>query len=496
MSRFLNGLEKQSNYTLTENEAVALKSTESVLVDAFGRIGALRKVEDSDIEAIFSKAFAEDPLLATKMAFYARDIRGGLGERRVFRIILNYLATIRPEIVDKNIHLVPHFGRWDDLYALINTPVEDRMWEFVFSQLKADLYKYHRRVKEVSLLAKWLKSVDASSKETRKLGKLTAKKLGLTEKQYRKTLSKLRNHIDVVERKMSKNQWEDIVYPNVPSRAMSIYRNAFARQDPVRFTKFIQDVKAGKSEIKSGTLYPYDILEKMELDFDLFACNTEYFHACNYDEVLEEQWKALPNYITEENNVLIMADTSASMTGRPLHTSIGLAIYFAERNKGPFHNKFVTFSAEPSFIKLQGDTLYDKVKCIPHIVSNTNLEKAFNLILDTAIANSLEQEEMPKALIIISDMEFDRQTMDSDMTWHKAMEKKFKKFGYSLPNIIYWNVDSRHETFHAVSDKRGVQLASGQSPSIFQMVINNIDKTPYEAMVEILNSPRYECITV
>lgn len=495
MSRFLNGLEKQSNYTLTENEAVALKSTESALVDAFGRIGALRKAEDSDIEAIFSKAFAEDPLLATKMAFYARDIRGGLGERRVFRIILNYLATIRPEIVDKNIHFIPHFGRWDDLYALINTPVEDRMWEFVFSQLKADLYKYHR-VEEVSLLAKWLKSVDASSKETRKLGKLTAKKLGLTEKQYRKTLSKLRNHIDVVERKMSKNQWENIVYPSVPSRAMSIYRKAFARQDPVRFIKFIQDVKAGKSEIKSGTLYPYDILEKMELDFDSFALNTEYFHACNYDEVLEEQWKALPNYITEENNVLIMADTSASMIGRPLYTSIGLAIYFAERNKGPFHNKFVTFSAEPSFIKLQGDTLYDKVKCIPHIVSNTNLEKAFNLILDTAIVNELAQEEMPKALIVISDMEFDRQTMDSDMTWHEAMEKKFEKSGYNLPNIIYWNVDSRHETFHAVSDRRGVQLASGQSPSIFQMVINNIDKTPYEAMVEILNSPRYECITI
>lgn len=495
MSRFLNGLEKQSNYTLTENEAVALKSTESALVDAFGRIGALRKAEDSDIEAIFSKAFAEDPLLATKMAFYARDIRGGLGERRVFRIILNYLATIRPEIVDKNIHFIPHFGRWDDLYALINTPVEDRMWEFVFSQLKADLYKYHR-VEEVSLLAKWLKSVDASSKETRKLGKLTAKKLGLTEKQYRKTLSKLRNHIDVVERKMSKNQWENIVYPSVPSRAMSIYRKAFARQDPVRFIKFIQDVKAGKSEIKSGTLYPYDILEKMELDFDSFALNTEYFHACNYDEVLEEQWKALPNYITEENNVLIMADTSASMIGRPLYTSIGLAIYFAERNKGPFHNKFVTFSAEPSFIKLQGDTLYDKVKCIPHIVSNTNLEKAFNLILDTAIVNELAQEEMPKALIVISDMEFDRQTMDSDMTWHEAMEEKFEKCGYNLPNIIYWNVDSRHETFHAVSDRRGVQLASGQSPSIFQMVINNIDKTPYEAMVEILNSPRYECITI
>ena len=494
MSKFVTALQEEDNFTLTENLATALKSTTSFLVDLFGQIGAFRTRSESDIEAAFSKAFAEDKLLATKMAFYARNIRGGLGERRVFRIIMRFLAKVYPEVAANNIDFIPEFGRYDDLYAFVGTEVEGIMWDFICDQWIADVY-YMEKGEPISLLAKWLKSTNTSSKESVRLGKLTAKHLGLFEKEYRKTLAALRKHIDVVEKKMTAQQWDNIDYSGVPSRAMTIYRKAFARHDEDGFTEYINKVSSGEEKIHASTLYPYDIMEQMKLNWDWYD-RSNHFKFGEYDEVLELQWKALPNYIEGENNVLIMADTSASMQGRPIHTSIGLAIYFAERNKGAFKDKFMTFSERPSFVELKGETLYEKAKCIPAIVENTNLEAAFRLILETAIKHNLTVEDMPKSLVVISDMQFDYQTMDSEMTWHDAMVKMFAENGYAMPNIIYWNVDSRRDTFQVTSEYQGVQLASGQSPSVFKSILNNIGKTPYEAMLAVLNDPVYDCITV
>ncbi len=490
--KFVTALRQEDNLTLTENQAVALKSTYSSLVDLFGQIGAFRNRTDNDIETAFSKAFAEDKLLATKMAFYARNIRGGLGERRTFRIIMRFLAKLYPEIVKKNLIHIPVFGRYDDLYEFIGTNVEPAMWSLIKEQWESDIQNMINN-QPVSLLGKWLKSINTSSKESKALGKLTAKNLGLSEQQYRKMLAALRKYLDVVEVKMSSQRWDQINYSGVPSRAMSIYRNAFKKHDENRFNEYIDKVSKGKEKINAGTLYPYDILEKMGLSYGYFDKN---FTFRNYDKVLEEQWKALPNYIEGENNVLVMADTSGSMSGRPICTSIGLAIYFAERNHGVFNNTFMTFSSRPSLVQLKGNTLYEKIKCVPAIVDNTNLEAAFKLILNTAVKNKLSQEDMPKSLIIISDMQFDAQTNDSDMTWHDAMVKMYNENGYEMPNIIYWNVDSRRDTFQVTSEYKGVQLASGQSPSVFKSILNNIGKTPYEAMIDTLNDPVYDCIVV
>jgi len=492
--RFVNALKKENNYTLTENGAVALKSTNSVLVDLFGQIGAMRNRTDADIEAAFSKAFAEDRLLATKMAFYARNIRGGLGERRAARVIFNFLAKVHPDVMRKNIQYVPLFGRYDDLYEFVGTPVENDMWTLIKEQWSLDIDNMNNN-KPISLLAKWLKSVNTSSDESNRLGKLTAKNLGLSEKEYRKTLSALRRYLDVTEVKMSHNQWSDINYAGVPSRAMSIYRNAFRKRDEERFNAYIESVSKGESKINASTLFPYDIIEKMQLRT---GWNGNYLAVNHYDKVLEEQWKALPNYIEGENNVLVMADTSASMMGRPMATSVGLAIYFAERNHGVFKDVFMTFSSRPSFVQLKGNTLYEKIKCIPSIVENTNLEAAFKLILDTAIRNNLTAEDMPKSLVVISDMEFDNATdyNTNHETFYESMVKMYRQHGYEMPNIIFWNVDSRHDNFQVASEYRGVQLASGQSPSVFKSILNNIGKTPYEAMLSVLNDPMYDCITV
>lgn len=491
--RFLNALKQENNYTYTENGAITLQSTNSALVDLFGQIGAMRNRTDQDIESAFAKAFAEDRLLATKMAFYARNIRGGLGERRTARVIFRYLANIHPDIIRKNIQYVPLFGRYDDLYEFVGTPVEEDMWQLIREQWKLDIQNMNNN-KPVSLMPKWLKSINTSSKESRKLGKLTAKKLGLSEKQYRKTLAKLRAYLDVVEVKMSSNRWNKIEYAHVPSRAMAIYRNAFRRHDKERFEEYIEAVSEGRAKINSSTLFPYDIIERMGLRINY---DNDYMSVEKYDKVLEEQWKALPNYVDEEYNVLVMADTSGSMMGRPMATSIGLAIYFAERNKGVFKDTFMTFSSKPSLVQLKGNTLYEKIQCIPSIVENTNLEAGLKLILDTAIRHNLSQEDMPKSLIIISDMEFDDATYRTDReTFYETMKNMYFQHGYNIPNIVFWNVDSRHNNFQVTSEYRGVQLASGQSPSVFKSILQNIGKTPYEAMIDTLNDPMYDCITI
>jgi len=490
--KFINALKKEDNYTFTTNGATALKSTYSSLVDLFGSIGAMRIRPETDIETAFSKAFAEDNLLATKMAFYARNIRGGLGERRAFRITLNFLARLYPEIVKKNIENIHHFGRFDDLYVLIGTPVEAEMWNFIKKQWKADLDNYFKG-QPISLLAKWLKSPNTSSVESKKLGKLTAKKIGCFEKDYRQLLSGMRKHIDIVERKMAANEWTDINYEGVPSKAMNIYRNAFKKHDEEGFDNYINSVQSGEKKINASTLFPYDILEKM--------CRYQFnLRPDIYDKVLEEQWKALPNYIEGENNVLIMADTSGSMSGRPMATSVGLAIYFAERNHGVFKDVFMTFSSSPSFVQLKGNTVYEKIKCVPSIVQNTNLQAAFELILRTAVQNKLNAEDMPKSLVVISDMQFDQAQggygWNSRWTFYEAMRQMYIDAGYEIPNIIFWNVNATKDTFQVTSDYKGVQLASGQSPAVFKSILQNIGKTPYDAMVDTLNNPMYDCVVI
>lgn len=513
-NKFINGIKNETNETLTENGAIAYKTTNSSLLDLFGCIGALRTRPSQEIINKFTKAFAEDQLLAMKMLFYARNIRGGLGERKTFRIIIKYMADYHTDIMRKNINLIPIFGRWDDLYSLIGTELEDDIFDLVKEQLKADIANLYNK-KPISLLAKWLKSTSGVSIESAKIGKLTAKKLGMSYKQYRQTLSMLREQLNVVERNMSKDEWDRIVYREVPALAMKKYKNAFKEHNLIEFKEYIEKVKNGEETIKAATLYPYNIIEAAGLE-TRYSYDSDWRDLANYylekwDEVLEEQWKALPNYVEGENNIMIMADTSGSMEGRPLNSAIGLAIYFAERNKGAYKDKFIVFAGNPEFIELKGTNLAEKVACIPEInACNTSIEKAFSLILDTAINNNLKQEDLPKALIIISDMEFDSATnelryyyrtdrknqIDKHNKLMDELGQKFFNYGYDLPKIIYWNVDSRNDVYHATCEQHNVAMISGQSASIFKTVLKSIDEDAYEMMLNALNDPMYDVVRV
>ena len=433
-----------------------------------------------------------DPLFATKIAFYARDIRGGLGERETFRTIMRYMAQMHPEALRPNLDLIGVYGRYDDLYCLIGTPLEDEMWAAMKAQFEEDRRSLENG-KAVSLLAKWIKTADASSAKTRELGILTARKLGYTVYEFKRIVRALRRRIGVIETLMTEGRWDEIRYPEVPSRAMMIYRDAFRRHDGERYEKFVNRAVAGQEKIHAGTLYPYDIVEKVAPRLSSFFANA----SLNNDPALEAQWRQLPDYVEPGTNALVIADTSGSMCGRPMATSVGLAVYFAERNRGAYHNMFMSFSGTSRIQVLRGETLAQKISSINmnDWANNTNLRAAFEHVLEIAIRNHIPQAEMPKSLIVISDMEIDY-CGDRDWTFYEMMEEMYRMNGYIIPNIIFWNVNSRHDVFHADKNRKGVQLASGQSAAVFRQVMQTVGMNPVEAMEKIINSERYEAITV
>ncbi len=494
---FADIMKEKSNLKLTENGAIAFSDTgEGSLLDLFSQIGGLRCRQDFEIESKFAAAFRENPFLATKMLFYCGDVRGGLGERKTFRICLKWLANNHPEIVKKNLDSIPFYNRWDSCFELIGTPCEGEMWEFVNSTLKEDLElietaKKRDKVAVISLLGKWMPSVNTSSQKTRLLAKKAMKALEMKEKTYRQSLSTLRRHLNIVECLMSAREWDKIDYESVPSYAMNNYRMAFREHDPEGFKAYLDSLKKGEKKINSSVLYPYNLVK------NYLGCYC--YTPIPEDDVIEEQWKALPDYVQGENNFVIMADVSGSMCGRPMETSVGLAIYFAQHNRGAYHNKYMTFSSNPRFICLN-DSM-SLAQCVYRTQTDgvgysTDLGKAFDYILQNAVDNSVSPEEMPKALVVISDMEIDSfSSPDYDWSFVETFKQKFARFGYKLPKLIFWNVEARNDTVLGRGDD--VLFVSGQSISTFKALCGALDgKTAYEFMVEVLTDERYSRIEI
>ena len=493
---FANAVKINTNTKLTENGARAYNTQGNALTDLYAQIGALRPRSESEIATKYAAAFAVDPLLATKMLFYAGNVRGGLGERRTFRVCLKWLAQKHPYIVNKNVALIPHFNRWDSMFVLIGTDAEEEMWKVIADQLNADMTNVHnskvlRKPQPISLLAKWMPTETASSRKTRDLAHYAMRKLGLTPRVYRKILSALRKYLKVVEVSMSRQDWNEIQYAQVPSYAMKNYRKAFAKHDPEGFAAYKTSLATGAAKVNASTLYPYDLVGQYS---NHGYCGSN----CKADDIIEAQWKALPNYVSGENNILIMADVSGSMYGRPMDTSVGLATYFAQRNKGAYHNLYMSFTNNPHFIELrEGATLAECVKQLYNtdVGYNTNLERAFNYILDHAVRHNVSNEEMPAALVVVSDMEIDRYLRQNRMDFVDAMRTKFARYGYTLPKLILWNVEARNDTF--LSKQEGVICVSGQAASTFRELCGNLDgKTTWDIMCETLSNKMYDCVTI
>lgn len=510
MNKFAEAIRNEGRKTYTENGAKAYNSTADSCLDMFGSIGSLRMRSEDEIERIFAEAYKEDKLLATKILFYSRDIREGLGERRTFRTIIKYLANYHPEAIRPNLDLIGVYGRYDDLYELIDTPVEADMWKVMKAQFEEDRVNYENG-NSISLLAKWIATPDASSKNTRKLGIKTAINLGYKVYDFKRILRELRAHLKIVESYMSAGEWDKITYSEVPSRAMMIYRNAFMKHDEDRYSAFIDKAVNGKAKINANTLYPYDISQKMLLNIMsrdyMWGMPDSTKLSDSEIKALEAQWRALPNYVEANTNALVIADLSGSMTcsnGLPMASSLALALYFAEHNTGDFYNVFIPFSSDAHIVNIKGDTLLQKMKYIFEsnhgYCGSTNVEAAFDRVLRVAIDNKIPKEEMVKSLIIISDMEFNSACeygySSSSWSFYDKMRDKYANYGYDIPNIVFWNVNSRHDVFHADANRKGVQLVSGQSASTFKQLMNSIGMTPVEMMLKVINSERYEAITV
>lgn len=468
----LDGMHKETSYGRTENEALTFTRSGSLLLDFYAQAGAMRGNPEKAVE-LFTKAFAEDREKAIRILFYLRDVRGGQGERQLFRLCLQWLGEKYPDVFEQVIKHVPEYGRWDDLFF-----DNKKCLDTIQTQLKVD-----KGSKEPSLLAKWMPTINASSKTTRAKARVFANAFDIGEITYRKLIRSIRKKIKIVEEKMSAKQWGKINYSQVPSQASRIYKNAFKKHDEKRYDKFIDKAEKGEVKIQAGTLYPYQLYDSAQND---------------YSKTLEALWNQLPDY-TQGKNALVVADTSASMMGRPMSVSISLALYFAERNKGQFKDHFITFSANPILQRIVGETLLDKMNSI-HTgeVSNTNLQATFDLILNTAITNNTPKEEMPETIYIISDMEFDNAIgggwgSTPDNTNFEVIKEKYEAAGYKKPNLVFWNVDARSgENLPVQKNEDGVSLVSGFSPVIFKIAVE--DKNPEEIMLDTINSDRYKVI--
>ena len=499
---YLDALQQETNYTKTENGALTNTSSLSASLDLFSTIGAIRNQSTEEILRRFHNAYSENKDLAMKILFFARDVRGGLGERRVFRVILKDLAVHHQETVKFNIPCIAEYGRWDDLLTLIGTPCERAALICIAAQLENDKYSLEGKTDEdISLLAKWLPSINATSKETVKMAKKIAKFLGMSEKEYRKTLSSLRDRIKIIENNLREKDYT-FDYSKQPSKAMLKYRKAFLRNDKEKYLSFLFDVENGKTQLHAGTVYPYEIVH----------CITKYNISRYYDQYncidpneitsLTTTWNNLPDY-TNGQNYLAVVDGSGSMYGYrmlnsnlvPADVALSLGLYFAEHNKGLFHNHFITFSQKPRLVEIMGENLLDKIKNIMryHEVANTNLEAVFKLLLDTALKYGIPQEEMPSALYIISDMEFDECAYGAEVTNFQHAKFMFESCGYKLPKIVFWNVASRKLQQPVTKNDRGVALVSGCTPKIFELALSE-DLDPMKFMLSVINTERYSKI--
>ena len=484
MLKFLNFLKKEANMTYTENGAVTLRSTSSECLDLFAVIGALRSADENDICERFMRAYAEDPDLAMKILFYARDIRGGLGERQVFRTLIAWLAENEKASLVRNLKFVAEYGRWDDMLALLDTPAEQEAVSVLREQFEADM-KALESGEAVSLLGKWLPSVNASNKETVRQAKKLAKAFNMKEADYRKAVSALRIEISIIENKLREGDYS-FDYSKQTSKAMFRYRKAFMRNDGERYRAFMNKVSLGEAVLHTGTLMPYEIVRKA------YKANEK------EREFLDVTWNALEDF-TGDENALVVVDGSGSMYGHgnplPAEVAQSLAIYFAERNRGAFRGHFITFSMTPQLVEIKGKDITEKVRYCRSFneCANTDLKAVFELILRTALKNRVSQKELPDTLYIISDMEFDGCAKNADITNFEYAKRLYRKYGYKLPRVVFWNVQSRNSQQPVKSNEQGVALVSGFTARIFSQVMSG-EMDPYTNMMNVIGSERYEKI--
>jgi len=476
MNTLINAM--RTGDSLTENGMVTNSSSLNECIDLFASIGAVRpqmKIEEGRKELIskFEAAYVKDALLTRKMLFWARDIRGGAGEREAFRVLLKHACQRFPNNVIDNIHLIAEFGRWDDVFVTFGTPVEDAAIQLIIKNLREGN----------SLLCKWMPRTGGKvSSEKKVIANKVRNAMGMSPKEFRKLLVQ---NTQVVETKMCAKQFDSIKYQNVPSVAMARYTNAFNKNDANGFGHYKAALVKGEVTINAGAIYPYDILKTLG----------------NGDEILaNEQWKALPNYMEGSvERVMPVCDVSGSMntpvsgSTTAMEVCISLGLYISERNVGPFQNAFITFSERPELQYLDGDLIsrYNQLRDADWGMS-TDLEATFSMILDSAIRNKISEDQMPTCILIMSDMQFNAACDGSSAL--QMIRTQYEMAGYLMPKIVFWNLNARGKNTPAQISDVNTSLVSGFSPSILKTVLSGGLMDPERIMLNTLNTERYEVI--
>ena len=498
MNTFMTAMKNDANFKNTENGAVAKKSTMDKLYDLFALGGAYRTRDESDCVLLFKEAFEENEDYAMKCLTYLRDIEEGQGERRFFRLCLNWLGKYYPQVATRNLStwIKGNFIRWDDLFVLANTKAFPAVVALIRNQLVEDMSNVVLPNTAVSLCAKWMPSENTSSPKTRAMARRFIFALGLTPREYRKMLAKLRERINIVERLMSQDKWEEIDFSKLPSRAGLIYRNAF-RTNEKTAEKYREFAQSKDTKVNASKLYPYDVVAAARKVMGRYGWDDDETER----QMVNKYWDNLTDYFNGASlDAMVVCDTSGSMTwgapgvAAPIDVAVSLALYTAERAKGPFANHYISFSNNAKLIETSGVDFCDKVQRIvaANLCQNTNLESVFDLVVNNALKYNVKPEDVPKTLIIVSDMEVDAATYsDCSHVFMDAMRSRWAyrcQGRYSFPKLVYWNVNARNNTF--IDDpSTGATFVSGCSPVLYEQILKGI--TAQELMFDKLNSERY-----
>ena len=495
-----------NNLTMTANGAKAYKTSGSKLVDINFAIGELRSASEENIIKKFRDAFEENPEFALKWLFWLRDVREGSGERRAFRTILVDLSKNGlSKFVDNMVPYLGFYGRYDDMWELLDTPSKNAVLRFTAKQLKEDLAN-RKAGKPVSLLAKWIPSWATSSKVSMQRARIIAKYLKWNGSQYAHSMTVLRKHIDICERLMSSNNWQSIDYEKVPSKAAKLYAKSFMKHDKDRYTAYLEGLKTGKAKVNASVLNPCEIVHKVYESTSWYDRNEDTL------TLMEAMWKNLPDRVQGEGDTICVLDTSGSMCSTVdsktrmtcKEVAESLAIYFAERCSGVFQNKIITFSHSPKYMDLtRCDSLESKLKYIQRYseISDTNIEATFDLLLNTAIKGHLTQDELPKRILILSDMGLNSASEQTpNKTLFQTINQKWNKAGYEMPTLIFWNIQGEFRYGYgskaipvSYNEDFPCLLVSGYNTASLNMVLKS-QESPLEGILSVINTERYEPI--
>ena len=512
-------MKKTAQLTHTENGALSfcLETIENPWVKVFYQVSSfrLRFTQAQSVATRHAKALNNDDQVmkdyrqaldeaqgtefekyGIRLALFVRDITQGMGERALGRLMFTELADRRLIKADQLVDVLCRqgYGRWDDVIAIVqltkNRSFAVALDQAIVAQLHADNEALNTQAgnAQVSLLAKWMPSIATSSSLTRRWARHYIRLLKLDNRGYRKMLSALRTQLRIVEQKICSKQWNEIEYAHVPSKAALRYANTFRSHDQERYQAFLESVKKGETKINAGTLTAPEIIAKVR----------EHRYINGGNDTNELLWEALPP-LELKRNLLPVCDVSGSMhtsvgSLMAIDVSLGLSLYLAQSNTGPFKNLVMSFSADSHINDLSKKrTLLAKWNELgKHEGYNTNIQSALEQLWNLANEHHVTQDELP-GLVFFSDMEFDsmNDSKGKPVVIFEHYKKKFDSIGLKMPQVIFWNICNRTDTVPMRENDLGMVLCSGFSQQIMEAVLSNEFKTPWAMLKETLDKERF-----